>query len=206
MADDHVDDELLALHRRLLEGDPTVSSELARKLLPRVEKRLVGSFVKSGGDLAEVASQVGLAIAQYLSEPERFDPSRAGLVVYLAMVARSDLLNELEARRREREREHRAVELTLSARNSVVEEEVLDAVDPVGVSPEKMVAALQELKALDEIDRKMVEMLVDGVRSTSAYAAVLGISHLPPDLQRKAVKRHKDRLQKRLERIGDRLA
>jgi RNA polymerase sigma-70 factor (ECF subfamily) len=158
-------------------------------------------------DPDEVTSQIGLAVTHYLKDPERFDPARGGLVAYLAMVVRGDVLNELDARRRRRTHEvtsDRLVELDLLDRNITVEEEALDAVDRIDVAPETAAAALKALSELSEVDRKVLEMMVSGVRATSAYAAVLGISHLPDGLQRKAVKRHKDRLQKRLERLRDR--
>ncbi len=49
-------------------------------------------------------------------------------------------------------------------------------------------------------DRKLVELMMDGVRETSAFAAVLGIVHLSDKDQRKAVKQHKDRLKKAIQR------
>jgi RNA polymerase sigma-70 factor (ECF subfamily) len=207
MSSDPVDDELLALHQRLLDGDRAVSSELVPLLLSRLQQRL--AYLRASvDDPNELTSQIGLAVTHYLNDPERFDPSRGGLVAYLAMVVRGDVLNELDARRRRRTHEvpaGRLVELDPPDRNTIVEEEALDAVDPIDVAPETAAAALQALSDVGEVDLKMLKMMVSGVRATSAYAAVLGISHLPDDLQRKAVKRHKDRLQKRLERLHDRL-
>ena len=87
----------------------------------------------------------------------------------------------------------------------VVGSDRVDAVDRIDIAPKAAAAALQALSDLGEVDRKVLEMMVSGIRATSAYAAVLGISHPPDKLQRKAVKRHKDRLQKRLERLRDRL-
>jgi hypothetical protein len=42
--------------------------------------------------------------------------------------------------------------------------------------------------------------MMDGVRETAAYAAVLGLHHRPLHEQEKIVKRHKDRLKKMLQR------
>jgi RNA polymerase sigma-70 factor, ECF subfamily len=206
MSNDRSDD-LRALHQRLLDGDRTVATELVPLLLPHLQQRLA-RLRASVDDPDEVTSQIGLAIAHYLNDPERFDPSRGDLVTYLSVVARGDVLNELDARRRRRVHEvpsSRLVELDPPDRNPTVEETALDAVDPVDIAPETAVSALQALSDLGEEDRKMLELMADRVRATSAYAAVLGISHLPDELQRTAVKRHKDRLQKRLERLRDRL-
>lgn len=199
--------ELRGLHDRLLSGDRTVSARLAELLLPLVERR-IGSLRTSVDDPGEVTSHVGLVIAGYLSRPERYDPARGGLVTYLAMAVRGDILNELDARRRRRTHEVPSdwpVELDPPDRNTSVEEEALSALDPVDLPPETAAAALKALSTFDATDQRMLQMMADGVKATSAYAAVLDISHLPDDLQRKAVKQHKDRLQKRLERLRDRL-
>jgi hypothetical protein len=200
--------ELGQLHERLLAGDPVAPAELAERLLPLLRARLAG-WAATVDDPHLVPSAIGLVIARYLTDPERFDPERGGLAGYLAMEVRGDVLNELDSRRRRRQHESPAaelVELEPHGRDSTVEEEALDAVDPIGVSPAAVQAARQALGELDQVDRRMLEMMVEGVRSTSAYAAVLGISQLPVDVQRKAVKQHKDRLQKRLERLRGRLS
>jgi hypothetical protein len=205
---DPTEAELGQLHERLLAGDPIAPAELAERLLPLLRARLAG-WAGTVDDPHMVPSAIGLVIARYLENPTRFDPERGGLAGYLAMEVRGDVKNELDSRRRRRRHESpvaEPVELELRGRDSTVEEEALDAVDPIGVSPTVVHAARQALGELDQVDRRVLEMMVDGVRPTSAYAAVLGISHLPVDLQRKAVKQHKDRLQKRLERLRGRLS
>jgi hypothetical protein len=200
--------ELGWLHERLLGGDPVAPAELAGRLVPLLRARLAG-WAATVDDPHLVPSSIGLVIARYLTDPERFDPERGGLAGYLAMEVRGDVLNALDSRRRRRRHESPVadpVELEPHGRDSTVEEEALDAIDPIGVPPAAVQAARQALGELDPVDRWMLEMMVEGVRPTSAYAAVLGISHLPVDMQRKAVKQHKDRLQKRLERFRGRLS
>ena len=51
----------------------------------------------------------------------------------------------------------------------------------------------------------MVDLILDGERSTAAFAVVLGIENLAIDEQRLQVKRHKDRLKKRLREHGQRI-
>ncbi len=200
--------ELHVLHQRLLAGDVTAPRELAERLIPLVRRRL-GQLERRVEDPVMVRSAIGLVIARYLRHPERFDPGRGGLVGYLAMEARGDVLNELDALRRRRKHERpvdNLVELERPGRDSTVEEEVLERVEPVGVPPDVARAALQALSELDELDRRLLQMMADGVRSTAAFAAVLELSHLPVELQRKAAKQHKDRLVKRLERLRERLS
>src|SRR6266511_4909830 len=129
MSSNLVDDELLALHQRLLDGDRAVSSELVPLLLSHLQQRL--AYLRASvDDPDEVTSQTGLAVTHYLNDPERFDPSRGSLVAYLAMVVRGDVLNELDARRRRRTHEvpsDQLVELDPPDRNTMVKEEALDA-------------------------------------------------------------------------------
>jgi len=48
--------------------------------------------------------------------------------------------------------------------------------------------------------QRVLALMIDDVRETSAYAEVLGITDLPVAEQRKHVKQVKDRLKKRLQR------
>ena len=76
-----------------------------------------------------------------------------------------------------------------------------------------VVAEIYTKKVQDEIDelfddpkdRRMVELILDGERSTEAFAAVLGLESLPIEQQRSEVKRNKDRLKKRLRDYGKRI-
>lgn len=201
------DTELAQLHERVLAGDPVAPAELAERLLPVLQRRLL-AWSATIDDPHMIPSAIGLVVAGYLNDPDRFDPARGRLVAYLAMQVRGDLLNELDSRRRRRRHEspvEAPVELESPGRDSTVEEEALDAVDPLDVAPAAVEAARRALEELSEVDLRLLLMMAEGVRATSAYAAVLGISHLPAELQRKAVKQHKDRLQKRLERLRGRL-
>jgi hypothetical protein len=198
--------ELLALHEVLVAGrDPTTSARLAELLLPALRRRFRGATMP---DPHSADSLVGLSIARYLSEPDRYDAERGPLLAYLWQDVAGDLKNEWASRSRLRRHEAPAsddVELTEPARNLSVEEEVLDALDPFDVPLALLEAARQEAARFSDTDRKLLALLTDGVRSTAAYAEVLGISHLPDQTQRREVKRHKDRLKARLEVIRGRL-
>jgi hypothetical protein len=202
------DAQLVRLHERLLADDPVAPAELAELLLPLLRARLLG-WSRTIDDPHMLPSAIGQVVAGYLSDPARFEPERGSLVAFLTMQIRGDVLNELDARRRRRQRELPAaapVELEPPGRDSVVEEAALDAVDPFDMAPAAVEAARQALGEFDAMDRRLLLLMAYGVRATSAYAAVLGLSHLPVELQRKAVKQHKDRLQKRLERLRGRYA
>jgi hypothetical protein len=51
-----------------------------------------------------------------------------------------------------------------------------------------------------DVDRQILSLRLDGVRSTKAYAEVLGIAELPIEQQRRIVKQHKDRIDKIIRR------
>ena len=52
----------------------------------------------------------------------------------------------------------------------------------------------------DPVDLRVVALMVEGVRETSAYAEALGVADRPEDEQKKPVKQAKDRINKIFER------
>jgi hypothetical protein len=55
-------------------------------------------------------------------------------------------------------------------------------------------------------DLQLLELILDGERATETFARILEIENLPFGDQQRAVKRHKDRLKKRLERYAKEIA
>ena len=198
--------EFLQLHSGLCAGeDPTVPARLAELLLPALLRRFRNA---AGTDRHAVDSLVGLSIARYLRDPARYNPARGPLLAFLWRDVDGDRKNELASRASLRTHERPdsdTVEVERDDRNLGTEEETLDALDPYDVAPELLDAARQELARLNDQDRELLTLMSDGVRETSAYSELLGITHLPTDAQRREVKRHKDRLKARLEVIRGRL-
>jgi hypothetical protein len=206
---------LLELHRALSAGDPTAPARLADLLLLPLTKRTR----VSGADAHRIESACGLALARYFQEPHRYDPDRGPLLAWLVQDARGDVLNELasSAARHERLEGDRpggeVVELRPGERNVFqdraqvhpVEDDALDRADPHDLPAERLEAIRQELRSLEPLDRAVAELIGEGVRETAAYSEVLGITHLPVEQQRAAVKREKDRIGKRLERLRERI-
>ena len=56
----------------------------------------------------------------------------------------------------------------------------------------------------DPKDRQILALRLQGERRTEAFAAILGISHLPSEDQSREVKRAKDRIDKVIRRNGGR--
>jgi hypothetical protein len=203
--DDPTPELLRELDERLRGGDIAVSATLAALLLPALKRR----FRRwSNLDPHVVESLIGERIAEYLFDPERYDPDKSPLLAYLWQDINGDLRNEVSAQTRRREREvpdSRSVELFDRERNPGVEEDALDAVDPFDAPAELVQAAREEAAQLSEQDQELIKLINEGVRETAVYAEILGIRHLPVERQRKEVKRHKDRLKKSLEVIRGRL-
>lgn len=191
----------LQLHMRLLAGDPTVSAQLAEIHLPSLITRLSSEFPATA-DHHFIEMAVHDAIMDYLSHPERYDPAKLPLDAYLRMSARGDLKNHL--------RRHKAsdgssrfgeiVELDAVGMEQGVEDVVAPSIDEVLLDRDSPVwDRLSELLS-DPVDQEIVLLMMDNVRNTEDYVAVLGIWYLPPDEQAREVKRNKDRLKKRLQR------
>lgn len=156
-----------------------------------------------------------MSLAGYLTDPERYQPAQGSLLTWLAMDAIGNVRNELASAANRRERAGgEIVELQGYERNVLidrgqivpVEDEALDAADPYDLPPQIIEAVRTEASSLRADELAVIELLAEGVRETAAFAAVLGISHLSPFRQRREVKRCKDRLLKRLERLRDRVS
>lgn len=187
-----------ALHARLLAGDPVAPSDLAEAYLPLLLRALSPRFPRVDPHLVE--SMAIDALLRLAREPARYDPRRGGLLAFLRMDARGDLLNALAAEKKGSKRRVplEDVELGPRARNLGRDGDPETAV----LTGESM--AELDLDALcsgfDARERAVVELMIDGERRTARFAAVIGLEHLPPEQQRREVKRWKDRLQKRLRR------
>lgn len=149
------------------------------------------------------------ALVNYIKRPAQYQPKKRGLWGYLVMAATGDLLNAIEKERRtlSREKPVADVEHGSQRRNKVVASAAskLDTQGPEyrASIQELLVAAERELADPHELE--VAKLMFAGVSEVAAYANVLGIEHLPVYEQREQVKRCKDRVKKRLRRLGERL-
>jgi hypothetical protein len=196
-----------ALHRRVLAEDPTAFAELCEAALPHLVHSLRARFPAHDSHLLE--SSAIDALMAYYDDPARFDPTRLALFGYLRMAARYDALNRIDSdRRREDHLVHvddEDVDITPTGGSTVEDAVRLDEwlAQHTTLSRREVLTRLHE--ALDPVDEEIVLMMLEGVRATERYAAVMGISHLDTDKQRAAVKRAKDRLNKKLRRFASHL-
>lgn len=187
------------IHRRLLSHDPIAPAQLARVYLEPVVTHLRTHFpdVRDRELLWDAAAD---AILNYAEDPSTYDPQKRGLFGYLKMSARGDLLNALD-----RESRRKNVELYAADGNRLQEDKVEEYAverDPEAVarSDETMRRVYEALP--DSRDRRFLDLMMDQVRETRAFAEVLGIENEDDAEQRRIVKRNKDRIKKRIQRLG----
>lgn len=186
------------IHKRLLAADPTASAELAERVLGLLAGKLQHLYSEVQ-DPHLVPDAVTDAVFGYIKNPQQFDPTKRGLMGFLLMAAEGDLKNSLAKRRR---REHREVDLANVELEGLSGKGIARAVDTV--SAIEAARLRQELIAIfaTPTDQQIVELILDGERSTEAYVRVLGLEGCSPAEQRSEVKRQKDRIKKRLERCA----
>jgi RNA polymerase sigma-70 factor (ECF subfamily) len=196
--DGSIQERVCALHQRLLAGDVTASGELCDLLVDRLESRLQRRWPLISAD--DIHDAVVDVVVAYLQDPSRYDPSRASLSGWLELQAHRDLVNvEQRGQRRFDRAVLRLVTDNAESSPSASEQEAVDAV-PVEV--DLGVFARVRAEFPNEIDRRLIYMMfVEGDRSTASAAKVLGIVDLTAEQQALEVKRHKDRISRRLRRI-----
>lgn len=188
-----------ALHCRLVAGDPTAPTDLAERYLGPLLAWLRRCHPREDDALlSDIATDLILDLGE---RPERYDADKRSLTGYLRMAANRDVLNA-------RQSEHRRVahlaplarvELQPPARNST-QAGTSDPADTVADAPDD-----ERIRAMrthfNDRDWAVAELQLEGERSTARYAAVLGLADRPEEEQKREVKRAKDRVKKRLQRV-----
>lgn len=191
-----------ALHARLLRRDLSAPSDLVQAHLEPLVRWLRARYPRADDDLLQdVAVDLLLSLAE---RPEQYDPDRAPLQRYLRMAARRDVQNALRGERRRSRLLVRVQHVELAGPTG--KRPVESAEDPA-----EMVARSEPLSprtlalvrsAFDDAEWEIVQLMLDGERRTGPYAALLGLAERPPQEQARQVKRVKDRLLKRLQRLA----
>lgn len=206
------DDEFgRTIHQRLLANDPIASEELCSRWLEPLVDELSRAFPEvARRDDQTIWDAAIEALFNYVRNPGIFRPDRSSLRTFLFFAARGDLLNALQRQRHRdaRERPVAVVEDLAQSRNdpqkvSEVDRSLEDAVLEQTEWDAYWPALTQHFP--DERDRQLVALMLDGERKTERYAELLGLGHLARSDQQREVKRHKDRIGKRLRRLGEKL-
>lgn len=199
----------IQLHLRLIQRDPLAPAELVEACIEELVRRLRirAGPICSDTFLYDAAADTLLA---YVQDPEKFDPSKSGLLTYLTMSAYGDLRNMLQKEHRRKKHEILLddVEHRLFARNNTTGEaedtELTECdVPDVGKKDSLMERIVAEFP--DPLDLVVLRLILSGERKTSAFSDALGIRSSSKEEQRQIVKRHKDKIIKRLKRLGKNL-
>jgi RNA polymerase sigma-70 factor, ECF subfamily len=202
MSDDPQNDR--ALRERLLAHDPIAAEQAASTYLPSVRRHLVSrAFARGIIDEALINDATVEAVLDYIRHPQKFDPSKSSLATYLNQASWRDLLNALAKDRRQR----RGWELTEDVELAIIKRNKESEVERIKVEAQTGAGRTSDFdRILTHVtsarDRKLLQMMRDGEKRTSAFAAVLGIGELTLTEQKRAVKQHKDRLKQWLKRTG----
>jgi DNA-directed RNA polymerase specialized sigma24 family protein len=195
MSDTWPDAEALdALFRRVRDGDPVARSEFIAATLDPLVAHLCGW--RREADEHACISAAEDALLNLLKKPEAYDAAKRTLAGYLRMSAEGDLLNGLEKERRHhRNRDYDSVELAADGRN-----DSQDGADS-GLPSFSDADLAAEIASFNAAERTVFDLMRDGEKATAAFTAALGIAHLSKEDQAREVKRVKDRVIKRLQRV-----
>ena len=191
-------DELLILHNRLLDDDPTATVDIFNAVAHKLERYLRYRFpdLAPGADPHIYVSAVYDTLTDYFKNPSKFDPDKRGLMGYLRMAAYRDMQNLFvkESRHAKGRTSLDDVEFSVSGGNDI-SDAVIDRIEAQRIRDEL---------ARDMTEQEMIVfvLMVEGERSFEVAADALGIAHLPPPQRRMEVKRIKDRITRRIRRRG----
>jgi RNA polymerase sigma-70 factor (ECF subfamily) len=184
--------EELALHERVLRRESVASVDVFRVFMDPIVAALNR---KRGRPPDDVYDSVIDVLVSYLRNPERFIAQKGRLSTYLTQAAKKrvqDRHRSAEARRRREQEFGGAFELRTMSPKEALE---------IHVEARLAVGRLEHSK-LPERDRALLKLVLQGERSTRVMAKAIGMDSLPEDDLKREVKRHRDRLMKRLARFG----
>lgn len=194
------------VHNRILQYDVTAFAELCEYALSFLVAFLQSRFPDQDSFVHETAAID--CLLNYQAKADQYDPGKISLFAFLRMAARRDMLNAIDKKRR---RERRltditpALDLQISEQDPIQEQMELDEwlQERTDLSLTEILQLLNE--ELDEYEKGILLLMLDGVRDSKSYASVLGIAQMNDAAQQQVVKRAKDRLVKKLRRFGDRI-
>ncbi len=192
----------LRLHRRLLERDPVAPADFAVAFLNPLIAWLQAT--NSGVDPMACEEAAGEAIVRFLNNLTGYDPQRLGVEVFLRMAAQRDLQNLLRKERRHQQnrRDWNVVEQAFADGKYLGRDD--DPSLPLQIEEARQRQTLPDAvwQQMSDAERGVWEQMQLGERRHSVFAAIIGVTHLPAAEQRREVKRVKDRLKKRKQRVG----
>ena len=193
--------EFASIHADMLAGEPTADRALVNACVKPLYAILKRSYSLLPPEVVRDAAHD--ALIALIRQPEQYDSERGTLLNYLVRIGKNKLADQVRAcRRRSGETAvGGVVELAAAEENAYSGEGSTAWELPAGTdlaSPE--VEALLRTILPDPRDRLVWELICDGRTAVAELAVVLGISHLSVEEQRRQVKQHRDRVQKRVQR------
>lgn len=192
-----------ALHNSILGSDDLALSKLYHLHGESVIKCLKNRYPKiSKSDVSLIIDAVNQAFFGYYTNPSTFDPDKNSLHRFLEIASERDLLNILEKEKRHKNKKelpenvevqenfwNRVIGGTETTDGQMIRQEVMDRID-------------KELTCHfdSEKDILMAKLILAEERRTEIFAEILQIENCGTQVQRKEVKKHKDRIKKVIER------
>lgn len=208
-----MDDETFGqtIHERLLSGDPVAPDDLCERWLEPLVRDLERAFYAiARQDAALIQDAVINSLLDYAERPTIYQPHRSPLRSFLYFAAKGDLLNLLKRERRRTSRERSLVLVEDPSDSGNVSREgqkTVPSAEDAAIESQEAAGCWQLVAPYfpDQRDHELVALVLQGERKTRPYAEVLGILQLDRVAQQREVKRHKDRIGKRLRRLGEKI-
>lgn len=191
---------LVDIHGRLLEGDPTASAELLELLYGPLIGHAIKKHATFGMDQDRARDLAIGVLASLIERPNLFDPRRGSLFGFLCMMLDRDAQN---AGRDEANRHKKFSEFSVEVEQ--VRGNSYETSPDTRLDAERILSHYGAEVVVEAGDQEVLQLILHEERSYEAYAVALGIADLPPERLRAEVKRRKDRIEKRLQRLKDRL-
>ncbi|MER8627348.1 sigma factor [Mesorhizobium sp. M1143] len=187
------------IHKRLLEGSRTASRDLFVAATGPLTGFIVNEFPKLSED--ERHDLVVDAILEHLQAPSKYDPSQGSLWSYLCMIAKRNAIDLVRISQRRAKLLDQKIESDVEfwaarAKYMYDGEDAIDARHIMNLHGHRL--------ATNDVEAKILELMLTEEKSTGAYATALGIDPNEPDTER-IVKQSKDRLLLRMKRLRDEL-
>lgn len=187
-------EEEMLLHQRLLEHDPLAYCDVFPMYMERIAKKLE----ELGYDV-DVARDAALdTVLAYREKPERYDSRKVHLFTYVMGVARHKAVDRWRSVQAQVQREKKQGDVELLRRTPKDPVEQMETY----VRVRQLMDLLEEGGALNEREQAILRLFLLGEGSTEEMAKVLRLPPMSKEDQQQEVKRHRDRLMKRLGRFG----
>lgn len=188
---------LASTHQALLDGQPTAPQDLVNACSARLYAILKHRFAFLPQETVEDA--VHDALLALIVRPALYDPGRGSLMNLLVNIGSHKLVDQLRSIGR------RSAEIAVGGTVELAELEAkyLHEHGYAGMEPEPIppeVGALLSAILTGPGDRQVWDLVCEGRTPVEAFAAVLGLGHLPPEEMKAEVKRHRDRVIKKVQR------